>query len=116
MLCICIFFKIKSHRNSTETMLVWLPKGLFSHIFDYSYGSKMGCPGGLAVKKKKKKKSACNAGEAAGLAGSVPGLGRSPGEGNGNALHFYCLENPTDRGAWWAMVHRIKENWTGLSD
>ena len=38
-------------------MLVWLPKGLFSHIFDYSYGSKMGCPGGLAVKKKKKKKN-----------------------------------------------------------
>ena len=32
--------------------------------------------------------------------GSIPGLGRSPGEGNGNPLQFYCLENPMDRGAW----------------
>ena len=71
----------------------------------------MGCPCGSVVKKKK---SASKAGEAAGLACSVPGLGRSPGEGNGNTPH--CLENPTDRGAWWAMVHRIKKNWTGLSD
>ena len=70
----------------------------------------MGCPGGSVVKKK----SASNAGKAAGLARSVLGLGRSPGEGNGNTLH--CLENPTDRGACWAMVHRIKKNWTGLSD
>ena len=37
--------------------------------------------------------------------GSVPGLGRSPGEGNGNPLQCSCLENPMDGGAWWAAVH-----------
>ena len=38
--------------------------------------------------------------------GLIPGLGRSPGVGNGNPLQYSCLENPTDRGAWWATVHR----------
>ena len=37
--------------------------------------------------------------------GSIPGLGRSPGGGNGNPLHCFCLENPMDREAWWAIVH-----------
>ena len=36
---------------------------------------------------------------------SIPGLGRSPGEGNGNPLQYSCLENPMDGGAWWATVH-----------
>ena len=39
---------------------------------------------------------------------SVPGLGRSPGEGNGNSLKYSCLENPMDRGAWWATVHGLQ--------
>ena len=39
--------------------------------------------------------------------GSIPGLGRSPGGGNGNPLQYSCLENPMDRGAWQATVHRI---------
>ena len=39
-------------------------------------------------------------------AGSIPGWGRSPGEGNGNPLQHSCLGNPMDRGAWWATVHR----------
>jgi len=39
--------------------------------------------------------------------GSNPGLGRSPGGGNGNLLQYPCLENPMDRGAWWAMVHGV---------
>ena len=39
--------------------------------------------------------------------GSIPGLGRSPGEGNGNPLQYSFLENPMDRGAWWAAVHRV---------
>ena len=47
------------------------------------------------------KASACNAGDL----GSIPGSGRSPGEGNGNPLQYPCLENPMDRGAWWATVH-----------
>ena len=45
------------------------------------------------------KKCACNAGDL----GSIPGLGRSPGEGNGNPLLCSCLGNPMDRGAWWAV-------------
>ena len=41
--------------------------------------------------------------------GSIPGLGRSPGGGHGNPLQYSCLENPTDRGAWQATVHRVTE-------
>ena len=40
-------------------------------------------------------------------AGSIPGLGRSPGEGNGNPLQYSCLENSMDRRAWWATVHGV---------
>ena len=48
--------------------------------------------------------------------GSIPGSGRSPGGGNGNALYYSCLENPTDRGAWRAAVHRVTESRTQLSN
>ena len=48
--------------------------------------------------------------------GSIPGLGRSPGEGNGTPLQYSGLENPMDRGAWWATVHGVTESWTRLSD
>ena len=48
----------------------------------------------------------------AGDAGSIPGSGRSPGEGNGNPLQFPCLETPMDRGAWWATVHGVTKNQT----
>ena len=47
--------------------------------------------------------SACNAGDL----GSIPGLGRSPGEGNGNPVQYSCLENPMDRGAWQDTVHGV---------
>ena len=43
---------------------------------------------------------------------SVPGLGRSPGGRNGNPLKYSCLENPVDRGAWWATVHRVAKSRT----
>ena len=56
--------------------------------------------------------SACNAGDL----GLIPGLGRSPGEGNGNPLQYSCLENPMDRGAWWATVHGVAKSRTQLSD
>jgi len=39
---------------------------------------------------------------------SIPGLGRCPGEGHGNLLQYSCLENPMDRGTWWATVHRLQ--------
>ena len=47
--------------------------------------------------------------------GSVPGSGRSPGEGNGNPLHYSCLENTMNRGAWWATDHGVTRNQTRLS-
>ena len=47
--------------------------------------------------------------------GSIPGSGRSPGGGNGNPLQYSSLENPMDRGAWWAIVHGFAKNWTQLS-
>ena len=46
----------------------------------------------------------------------IPGSGRSPGEGNGNPLQYSCLENPMDRGAWWATVHGVAKSRTRLSD
>ena len=49
-------------------------------------------------------------------AGSMPGLGRPPGEGNGNPLQSSCLENPTDRGAWKATVHGVTKIGTRLND
>ena len=49
------------------------------------------------------KESACNAGDMT----LIPGSGRSPGEGNGNPLQYSCLENPVERGAWWAIVHGV---------
>ena len=56
--------------------------------------------------------SACSAGDL----GSIPGLGRSSGGGNGNPLQYSSLENPMDRGAWWALVHGVTKSQTGLSD
>ena len=57
-----------------------------------------GFPGGSVVK---------NLPANAGDVGSIPGSGRSPGEGNGNPLQYSCLENPMDRGAWQATVHGV---------
>ena len=64
-----------------------------------------GFPGGSASKE-----SACDTGDW----GSIPESGRSPGGGNGNPLQYSCLENPMDRGAWWATVYRIAKSWTRL--
>ena len=54
------------------------------------------------------KASACNARDL----GLNPGSGRFPGEGNGNPLQYSCLENPMDRGAWWATVHGVAKSQT----
>ena len=48
--------------------------------------------------------------------GSIPGLGRSPGVGNANPLQYACLENPMDRGAWWATVHGVAKSQTQLNN
>ena len=68
---------------------------------------KQGFHGGSEVKM-----SACNAGDL----GSIPGLGRSPGEGNGNPFQYSCLESPMDRGDWWATVHGVAKSRAQLSD
>ena len=54
-----------------------------------------------------------NAGDARKVS-SIPGLGRFPGKGNGNPLKYYCLENPMDRGPWWAILHRVAKSWAQL--
>ena len=58
------------------------------------------------------KAATCSAGDL----GSIPGLGRSPGEGTGNPLQYPGLENPMDRGAWWATVHGVTKSQTRLSE
>ena len=66
-----------------------------------------GFPGGSDSKE-----STCNAGDL----GSIPGLGRYPGEGNSYPLQYSCLENPMDGGAWWATVHGVTKSRTRLSN
>ena len=61
----------------------------------------IGFPGGSDGKE-----SACNAGDL----GLIPGLGRSPGKGKGYPLWYPCLQNPMDRGAWWATVHGVAKS------
>ena len=72
--------------------------------------SKLGFPGGSVVKD-----TPANAGEIRDI-GLTPGLGRSPGGGHGNPLQYSFLENPMDRGAWQATVHRVAKSLTRLSD
>ena len=66
-----------------------------------------GLPGGSDGKA-----SACSAGDS----GWIPGLGRHPGEGNGNPLQYSCLENPMDGGGWEVTVHGVTKSQTGLSN
>ena len=83
-----------------SNFIVALLQYTFNLIFlDWSIGSEV-------------KASASNAGDP----GSIPGLGRSPGEGNGNPLQYSCLENPMDGEAWWATVHGVAKSQTWLSD
>ena len=62
----------------------------------------VGFPGGSVAKE-----SVCDTGDT----GSIPGLGRSPGEGNDNPLQYSYLRNPMDRGAWQAIVHGVSKEW-----
>ena len=75
---------------------------------NYSYlYKKCGFPRGSVVKN-----PPANSGDA----GLIPGLGRSPGGGNGDPLQYSCLGNPTDRGAWQAVVHGVAKSRTRLSE
>ena len=65
----------------------------------------MGFPGGSAVKNQPANADVRDA-------GSIPGLGRSPAGGHSNPLQYSCLENPMDRGAWQATVHRVAQSGT----
>ena len=69
-----------------------------------------GFPGGSVVKN-----PSANAGDTED-SGLIPGSGSPPGVGNGNLLQYCCLENPMDRGAWWATVRGVAKNWIWLSD
>ena len=87
---------------------------LHIHIYMYIYIEMhiyciQGFPGGSVVKN-----LPANAG-ASGVMGLIPGLRRSPGVGNGNSLQYSCLENPMDRGAWWAVVSGVTKSQTPLS-
>ena len=80
-------YTVTSHQLSVLHMIVYI----------------WGFPGGSEVKT-----SACNAGDL----GSIPGLGKSPGEGNGNPLQYSCLKNPMYGGAFWATVHGVTKSQT----
>ena len=84
----------------SQTQLKWLSSSSSSRAFS------LGSPGGSDGKE-----SGCNAGDP----DSIPGSGRSHGEGNGNPPQYSCLENPLDRGAWWATVHGVTKSQTRLS-
>ena len=79
----------------------------FLSVLSTEHGTWVGFPGGSEVEA-----SACNAGDL----GSIPGSGRSSGDGNGHPLQYSCLENPMDRGAWQATVHGVAKSRTRLSD
>ena len=79
---------------------------IFSYIYALYVSVLWDFPGGSVVKN-----PPANSGDT----GAVSGLGRSPGGGNGNPLQHCCLENPIDRGAWWATVHGITKRLPRLS-
>ena len=99
--------KIPFRDTPTSRNSVLDPHGIFLCSFLLGPPSLQVTPGGSEVKV-----SACNAGDL----GSIPGSGRSPGEGNGNPLQYSCLENPTDGGAWWPTVYGVAKSGTRLSD
>ena len=84
---------------------LWLSQGVCPVVGLLDYMVETGATCGSVGKE-----SACNAGDA----GSIPGWGRCPGGGHGNPLQYPCLENPTDRGAWRAAVHRVTKSRTRL--
>ena len=82
-----------------------IKKWIFLSLFKLQLRLCLGFPGSSVVKS-----LPANAGDV----GSIPELGRLPGEGNGNPLQYSCLENPLDRGAWQAVVHGVTKSQTPL--
>ena len=80
---------------------------LLHHLIESTLNTHGCFPGGLVVR---------NLPANTGDTDSIPGSGRSPGEGNGNPLQYSCLENPMERGAWQATVHGVAKSQTRLSD
>ena len=74
------------------------PSLFLVYLFVFSGGKLLKRPSGSVIK---------NPAARAGDSGSIPGLRRSPGEGNGNPLQYSCLGGPMDRGTWWAIVHGV---------
>ena len=94
--------------------LIWMTLGKWLTMTKPTFIYKMGSylpHGASLVAQTVSKASACNAGDL----GLIPGMGRSPGEGNGNSLQYSCLENAMDRGAWQDTVHRVANSETWLS-
>ena len=91
---------------------LWInKKGLFYSTGNYIFGHLsypiMGFPGGSVVK---------NPPVSVGDVGLIPGFWKYSGRGHGNSLQYPCLENPMDRGAWWATFHGVTKSWTQLSN
>ena len=104
--CLGQIFKHKDIPKTSSSLVVpplghlWMsqlvPNSHFSYLINGSDG----------------KEAVCNAGDP----GLIPVWGRSFGEGNGNPLQYSCLENPSDRAAWWATVHGVAKSQTQMSD
>ena len=93
--------------NTTLYLTFWGTARLFSTAVESRpIADRMGFPGGSVVK------NSANPGDV----GSIPGLGRSPGEGDGNPLQYSCLGNPMNRGAWRATVHGVPKSQRWVSD
>ena len=94
-------------REGNSDQLVISPTSSKKEKISDTYAMPQDFPGGSDSKV-----SVYNAGDP----GLIPGSGRSPGEGNGTPLQYYCLENPVDREAWQATVHGVTKTWTQLNE
>ena len=123
------FFSLSKHFQIHTLILLWIILPVYWSGFEYNYIS------GMILEDTKEEKledvfdiiyrqwmlpqllsdkeSACNAGDAGDVA-SIPGARRSPGGGHGSPLQYSWLENPMDRGPWWAIVYRAAKSQTGV--
>ena len=98
---------VSAVQQSESDIYVYVCVYIYIYPLFFGFPSHLGFPGSSDSKV-----SACSAGDL----GSIPGSGRSPGEGNGNPLQYPSLENLTDRVSWWAAVHGVAKSRTRLSD